>query len=74
VTSIAYPFGQYDERVVRIAREAGFTSGRSTWPGVRHTQDGLLSLTSIIRTDDALSLIDSMERYLAELMAESSGS
>jgi len=74
VTSIAYPFGQYNERVARIANEAGFTSARSTWPGVLHTREGLFSLTAIIRTDNAMSLIGSMEKYLAELRAESPGS
>jgi len=58
VTSLAYPFGQYDERVVQAARDAGFTSARSTWPGVFHTRDGLLSLTGLIRTDAAASLED----------------
>jgi len=56
VTSFAYPFGQYDERVVQAVRDAGFTSARSTWPGVYHTRDGLLSLTGLIRTDSAAAL------------------
>ena len=37
VTTFAYPFGQYNERVVSFVREAGFTSARSTWPGVVHS-------------------------------------
>jgi peptidoglycan/xylan/chitin deacetylase (PgdA/CDA1 family) len=65
VTSIAYPFGQYDERVVEAVREAGFTSARSTWPGVFHTKDGLLSLTGLIRTEKAESLEDTLSRQLA---------
>jgi peptidoglycan/xylan/chitin deacetylase (PgdA/CDA1 family) len=65
VTSLAYPFGQYDERVVAAAREAGFATARSTWPGVFHTKDGLLSLTGLIRTERTDSLVDSLRRELA---------
>ena len=75
VTSLAYPFGQYDERVVEAAREAGFTSARSTWPGVFHTKDGLLSLTGLIRTERTDSLVDSLHRQLAQtVQAGSAGS
>ncbi len=66
VTSLAYPFGQYDERVVEAACEAGFTSARSTWPGVFHTKDGLLSLTGMIRTERTDSLVDSLHRQLSQ--------
>jgi peptidoglycan/xylan/chitin deacetylase (PgdA/CDA1 family) len=66
VTSLAYPFGQYDERVVAIAREAGFTSARSTWPGVFHTRDGLLSLTGLIRTERTESLVDTLSKHIAQ--------
>lgn len=65
VTSLAYPFGQYDERVVEIAREAGFTTARSTWPGVYHTKDGLLSLTGLIRTETTMNLVDILSQRLA---------
>jgi peptidoglycan/xylan/chitin deacetylase (PgdA/CDA1 family) len=65
VTSLAYPFGQYDERVVAFAREAGFTSARSTWPGVFHTKDGMLSLTGLIRTERTVSLVDTLSQHLA---------
>ena len=65
VTTIAYPFGQYDERVVAAAKSAGFTSARSTWPGVVHSQEGLYSLTGLIRTESEKSLVDSIQKYLA---------
>ncbi|MFI5368796.1 MAG: polysaccharide deacetylase family protein, partial [Spirochaetia bacterium] len=51
VTTFAYPFGQYNERVAAIVREAGFTSARSTWPGVLHSQEGLFSLTGLLQTE-----------------------
>ena len=66
VTSLAYPFGQYDERVVAAARDAGFTSARSTWPGVFHTRDGLLSLTGLVRTERTESLVDSLSQFSPE--------
>ena len=66
VTSLAYPFGQYDERVVEFARDAGFTSARSTWPGVFHTKDGMLSLTALIRTETTESLVDTLSKQLAQ--------
>jgi peptidoglycan/xylan/chitin deacetylase (PgdA/CDA1 family) len=66
VTSIAYPFGQYNERVVAMVKEAGFASARSTWPGVIHSQEGLYSLTGLLRTEKEPSLVSSMERYLTE--------
>ncbi|MGD0724983.1 MAG: polysaccharide deacetylase family protein [Spirochaetia bacterium] len=69
VTSFAYPFGQYNARVVSFVREAGFTSARSTWPGVVHSSDGLFSLTSLIRTEATMSLIDTMTMYMNEALA-----
>ena len=74
VTSLAYPFGQYDERVVAIAREAGFTSARSTWPGVFHTKDGLLSLTGLVRTETTASLVDTLTQHLARAERPAAGS
>jgi peptidoglycan/xylan/chitin deacetylase (PgdA/CDA1 family) len=69
VTSFAYPFGQYNERVVAIVKEAGFTSARSTWPGVTHTAEGLFSLTGFIRTEATTSLVDAMTKAIAQASA-----
>jgi peptidoglycan/xylan/chitin deacetylase (PgdA/CDA1 family) len=66
VTTFAYPFGQYNEKVVAAVKEAGFTSARSTWPGVVHSEEGLFSLTGLLRTESEPSLAAAMERYLAE--------
>jgi peptidoglycan/xylan/chitin deacetylase (PgdA/CDA1 family) len=65
VPSLAYPFGQYNERVVAAAKAAGFTSARSTWPGVAHSKEGLFSLTGLIRTETESSLVDSVQKYMA---------
>ena len=64
VTSLAYPFGQYNGRVVAAAKAAGFTSARSTWPGVAHSREGLFSLTGLIRTETERSLVDSLQKYM----------
>ena len=69
ITSFAYPFGQYNERVVSFVREAGFTSARSTWPGVVHSSDGLFSLTSLIGTEAEPRLVDTMTGYVDEASA-----
>jgi peptidoglycan/xylan/chitin deacetylase (PgdA/CDA1 family) len=73
VTALAYPFGQYDERVAAAARAAGFTTARSTWPGVVHSVDGLYSLTGLIRTESTTSLVDAMKRYLDMASLSSEG-
>jgi len=63
ITTLAYPFGQYDKRVVETVKAAGFTSARSTWPGVMHSKEGLYSLTGFIRTDSKKSLVEAIENY-----------
>lgn len=72
ITSFAYPFGQYNERVVSFVREAGFTSARSTWPGVVYSSDGLFSLTSLIRTEATQSLEDALTTYVDEASTRAS--
>ncbi len=73
VTSLAYPFGQYDERVVLAAKAAGFSSARSTWPGVVHSREGLFSLTGLIRTETEKSLVETMQKYLERAAAGATG-
>ncbi len=70
VTTFAYPFGQYDERVAAAVKDAGFSSARSTWPGVVHTPEGLYSLTGFVRTDATQNLIDAMSRSIAQAEAQ----
>ena len=72
VTTFAYPFGQYDERVVSFVKDAGFTSARSTWPGIVHDATGLFSLTGFIRTESAANLEETLVNSLnaADSIAE----
>jgi peptidoglycan/xylan/chitin deacetylase (PgdA/CDA1 family) len=60
VTTLAYPFGAYDEHVVDVARACGFMTARSTWPGILHNAEGLMSLTSLIGTESPRSLAEAL--------------
>jgi peptidoglycan/xylan/chitin deacetylase (PgdA/CDA1 family) len=48
VTSFAYPFGQYTPRVVDLVKQAGYTSARGTYFGLRHSTADLFTLTGLI--------------------------
>jgi peptidoglycan/xylan/chitin deacetylase (PgdA/CDA1 family) len=73
VTTFAYPFGQYNERVAAMVKEAGFTSARSTWPGVLHCQEGLFSLTGLLQTESTQDLVASLDASLAEARQKTAG-
>jgi peptidoglycan/xylan/chitin deacetylase (PgdA/CDA1 family) len=64
VTTFAYPFGQYNQRVVAMVKEAGFTSAQSTWLGVVHSQEGLFSLSGLLQTETEPSFVASMAKYI----------
>jgi len=73
VTTFAYPFGQYNERVAAMVKEAGFTSARSTWPGVLHSEEGLFSLTGLLQTESTQDLVASMETSIAVARQKAAG-
>ena len=73
VTTFAYPFGQYNERVAAMVKEAAFTSARSTWPGVLHCQEGLFSLTGLLQTESTQDLVASLDASLAEARQKAAG-
>jgi|GEM_PF-495206 len=50
VLSIAYPFGDYNDTTIGLARRAGFTSAVSTDPGNEHGEGELFRLCRIIVT------------------------
>jgi hypothetical protein len=52
--------------VVEVARACGFLSARSTWPGIVHSAEGLLSLTSLTRTESPRSLAEALTSSFAE--------
>ena len=50
VLSIAYPFGDYNDAIMEMARRAGYTCGVSTDPGNEHGLNELFRLCRIIVT------------------------
>jgi peptidoglycan/xylan/chitin deacetylase (PgdA/CDA1 family) len=48
----AYPFGQYNDNIINIVKEAGYTAARSTYGGTHHTKDDLYKLKAVGVTDD----------------------
>jgi peptidoglycan/xylan/chitin deacetylase (PgdA/CDA1 family) len=44
VVHLAYPFGSYDETVLDVAMEAGYSTGCSTRPGLSRADDDFLAL------------------------------
>jgi len=60
ITSYAYPFGHYTPEVLDLVKQAGYTSARSTYFGIRHspadlfTLTGLIDVTSVKKIDDDL--------------------
>jgi len=67
VTTFAYPYGQYNARVASIVRDAGYTTARSTWPGIVHSHDGLMTLTGLIRTDTEARFVSSLNECMDAL-------
>lgn len=51
ITTFAYPFGQYNAKIVRLVKAAGYLSARGTFLGTVHTRGELFTLTGIIRTN-----------------------
>ncbi len=48
VTHFATPFGQSNEQLIRLLREAGFTTGRTTYWGAMHSKEDLMSLSGFL--------------------------
>ena len=67
VTVFAYPYGQYNDGVVRAVQEAGFRMARSTYRGVYHTRSDRYTLKAIL-------VSDSMEDFVRMLQAAQEGS
>ncbi len=51
VTSFAYPYGAYDQAVMNLVREAGFTSAVSTIAGTKQSHNTLFYLSRIRNTN-----------------------
>ena len=76
VTTFAYPFGQYNDQVVELVKQAGYTCARGTYPGIIHSREDLFTLTGLIRTATLKSLVvslqDSNEKQIGHTMINKS--
>jgi peptidoglycan/xylan/chitin deacetylase (PgdA/CDA1 family) len=73
VTVFAYPFGQYNDRVVSRVRDAGYTCARGTFTGVVHSRDELFTLTGLIRTASRKSILEALQGETGDQPKTSAG-
>src|SRR3989344_2712390 len=52
IYSFAYPFGAYNDQVVKMIKEAGYQSARDIVNGVNHTKENLYNLRAYFITDN----------------------
>lgn len=57
ITAFAVPFGHYNEQIIAVAKEAGFTSLRTTYKGADHSREDLFHLTAILTSNDLESFV-----------------
>ncbi len=62
VTHFATPFGQTNDILVALLKEAGFTTGRTTFWGASHTKDDLLHLSGYLVERDLKKFIWILEK------------
>jgi peptidoglycan/xylan/chitin deacetylase (PgdA/CDA1 family) len=73
VMVFAYPFGQYNDRVVKMVQEAGYVCARGTTAGIAHSRGDLFALTGLIRTASRKSIIDALQTVQGEQPKTSAG-
>jgi peptidoglycan/xylan/chitin deacetylase (PgdA/CDA1 family) len=52
ITAFAAPFGHYNDQIITIVKEAGFTSLRTTYKGADHSQADLFHLNAILTSNN----------------------
>ncbi len=52
VTIFAYPFGHYNDLLIKMVKQAGFKAARGTYRGTHHSADDIYKLKGIEATDD----------------------
>ena len=62
VTHFASPFGQTDERLVSLLKEAGYSTGRTTVWGATHSERDLMSLSGFLVERDMRQFIWVLEK------------
>ncbi len=61
VKYFAYPFGQYDEKIMSVVKEAGYYLARSSNSGIYNGPNEIYKLRSIEATDSMSQLIRDMQ-------------
>jgi len=62
VTAFAYPFGQYNKEIVSLVRQAGYTTARGTYFGVRHSRGDLFTLTGLINVTSSAKVVAELDQ------------
>ena len=57
ITAFAVPFGHYNEQIITVAKEAGFTSLRTTYKGADHSREDLFHLTAILTSNNLTDFV-----------------
>lgn len=52
INLFAYPYGQYNDQIIEIVKEAGYESARSAYKGVYHAPGDIYKLKAIEVSDD----------------------
>jgi peptidoglycan/xylan/chitin deacetylase (PgdA/CDA1 family) len=58
ITAFAVPFGHYTDKIITIAKEAGFTTLRTTYKGVDHSLADLFHLNAILTSNNLKDFVD----------------
>ena len=67
VTAFAYPFGQYNDHIIELVKEVGYSCARGTYPGIIHSREDLFTLTGLIRTATLKLLVTSLQKTQNEV-------
>ena len=57
INLFAYPYGHYNDQIIKIVKEAGYESARSAYKGIYHTLDDIYTLKGVEATDDFAKFI-----------------
>jgi peptidoglycan/xylan/chitin deacetylase (PgdA/CDA1 family) len=66
ITAFAYPYGLYNDVLINLLKKAGYTSARTTYPGIAHSEKDLFNLTGLIRTENMAYFTNDLNEYFSE--------
>jgi peptidoglycan/xylan/chitin deacetylase (PgdA/CDA1 family) len=69
ITTFAYPYGMYLPRIASLVEKAGYTSARSTRPGLRHGAADLFTLSALIDVNSVDGLCADIQAVQDEVEA-----